>query len=55
MGLRINISFKSRCQMIVALEWARRFPNPVGEGMAAEIEVRRLYEMEDFASVMPAN
>lgn len=38
-----------------ALEWTRRFPNPVGEGMAAEIEVRRLYEMEDFADVMPAN
>ena len=37
-----------------ALEWTRRFPNPVGEGMAAEIEVRRLYEMEDFADVMPA-
>lgn len=36
-----------------ALEWARRYPNPVGEGMAAEIEVRRLYEMEDFADVMP--
>ncbi len=34
-----------------ALEWTRRFPNPVREGVAAEIEVRRLYEMEDFASV----
>ncbi len=34
-----------------ALAWTRRFPNPVGEGMAAEIEVRRLYEMEDFAHV----
>ncbi|MBI3531217.1 MAG: YciI family protein [Burkholderiales bacterium] len=34
-----------------ALEWTRRFPNPVGEGMAAEIEVRRLYEEEDFAGV----
>lgn len=34
-----------------ALEWTRRFPNPVGEGLAAEIEVRRLYEAEDFASV----
>ena len=34
-----------------ALEWTRRFPNPVGEGLSAEIEVRRLYEMEDFASV----
>lgn len=32
-----------------ALEWTRRFPNPVGEGLNAEIEVRRLYELEDFA------
>lgn len=32
-----------------ALEWTRRFPNPVGEGLTAEIEVRRLYELEDFA------
>jgi hypothetical protein len=32
-----------------ALEWTRRFPNPVGEGIAAEIEVRQLYELEDFA------
>lgn len=36
-----------------ALEWTRRFPNPVGEGLSAEIEVRRLYEMEDFATVAP--
>lgn len=34
-----------------ALEWTRRFPNPVGEGMAAEIEVRRLYEEGDFAGI----
>lgn len=34
-----------------ALEWTRRFPNPVGEGLAAEIEVRRLYEEEDFAGI----
>ena len=34
-----------------ALEWTRRYPNPVGEGMTTEIEVRRLYEMEDFAGV----
>ncbi len=32
-----------------ALEWSRRFPNPVGEGMEAQIEVRQLYELEDFA------
>ena len=31
-----------------ALEWTRRFPNPVGENQPAEIEVRQLYEMEDF-------
>jgi len=31
-----------------ALEWTRRFPNPVGKGKAAEIEVRQLYEAEDF-------
>ena len=31
-----------------ALEWSRRFPNPVGENLPAEIEVRQLYEMEDF-------
>jgi hypothetical protein len=32
-----------------AMEWARRFPNPMGKGQAAEIEVRELYEPEDFA------
>ncbi len=31
-----------------ALEWSRRFPNPVGRGRDAVIEVRELYEMEDF-------
>ncbi|MFN2386862.1 MAG: YciI family protein [Thermoanaerobaculia bacterium] len=30
-----------------ALEWARRFPHPSGGG-DAEIEVRQLYEPEDF-------
>jgi hypothetical protein len=33
-----------------ALEWARRFPNPMGEGRPAEIEVRELYELEDFTT-----
>jgi len=31
-----------------ALEWSRRFPNPVGEGQPAVIEVRQLYELDDF-------
>jgi hypothetical protein len=31
-----------------AMEWARRFPNPAGRGKPAEIEVRPLYELEDF-------
>lgn len=31
-----------------ALEWTRRFPNPRGEGLAAEIEVRPLYALDDF-------
>lgn len=34
-----------------ALEWTRRFPNPRGEGLEAEIEVRQLFEMEDFAGI----
>ena len=31
-----------------ALEWARRFPNPRGEG-EAEIEVRQLFAPDDFS------
>lgn len=33
-----------------AMEWARRFPNPAGEGKEAEIEVRQLFELDDFGS-----
>jgi len=32
-----------------AMEWARRFPAPMGESVDAEIEVRQLFEMSDFA------
>ena len=32
-----------------ALEWSRRFPNPSIDGGACEIEVRQLFELEDFA------
>ena len=31
-----------------AMEWARRFPNPSIDGGEAELEVRPLYELEDF-------
>lgn len=40
------IQVKSREE---AMEWARRFPNPAGHGKPAEIEVRPLYEFDDFA------
>jgi hypothetical protein len=39
------IQVKSREE---AIEWSRRFPNPVGEGADAEIEVRPLFELDDF-------
>ena len=32
-----------------AMEWARRFPAPMGEGVDAVLEVRQLYEIDDFA------
>jgi hypothetical protein len=31
-----------------AMEWARRFPAPFGDKEDGEIEVRQLYEMDDF-------
>ena len=42
------IQAKSRQE---ALEWTKRFPNPGGKGANCEIEVRRLYELEDFGAV----
>ena len=39
------IQVKSRAE---AVEWARRFPNPSIDGGEAEIEIRPLYELEDF-------
>jgi hypothetical protein len=35
-----------------AIEWTRRFPNPIREGVACHIEVRQLYEMEDFQGLL---
>lgn len=31
-----------------ALEWTKRFPNPAVDGGEGEIEVRQLFELEDF-------
>ena len=35
-----------------ALEWSRRYPNPVGTGQPAEIEVRQLYELDDCKEIL---
>ncbi len=32
-----------------ALEWTRRFPSPFGANADGEIEVRQLFELDDFA------
>ena len=34
------------------MEWSRRFPNPIGEGVTCHIEVRQLYEMDDFDGIV---
>ena len=40
------IQVKSREE---AIEWTRRVPAPHGEGAEGEIELRQLFELEDFA------
>ena len=35
-----------------AIEWTRRFPNPISEGVPCHIEVRQLYELEDFDGML---
>jgi hypothetical protein len=32
-----------------AIEWTKRFPNPAVDGGEGEIEVRQLFELDDFA------
>lgn len=39
------IDVKSREE---AIEWAKRAPNPRGEGNEGEIELRQLFELDDF-------
>ncbi|HSH42916.1 MAG TPA: YciI family protein [Arenicellales bacterium] len=34
-----------------AEEWARRFPNPGVDGLNGEIEIRQLFELDDFEGV----
>jgi hypothetical protein len=41
------IQTKSRAE---ALEWTKRFPNPAIGGKDCEIEVRQLFELEDFGT-----
>ncbi len=41
------IQVRSRAE---ALEWTRRFPSPMGDRYDGEIEVRQLFELEDFAA-----
>ena len=41
------IQVKSREE---ALEWTKRFPSPFGEEAEGEIEVRQLFELEDFGT-----
>ena len=35
-----------------AMEWTRRFPNPAVDGGDAQIEVRPLFEAEDFEAIV---
>ena len=42
------IQVKSREE---GLEWAKRFPAPHGDNAEAEIEIRQLYELEDFGPI----
>jgi hypothetical protein len=40
--IRVNSEAKAR-------EWTRRFPNPALDGGHCQIEVRRMFDLEDFA------
>jgi hypothetical protein len=40
------IQVKSKAE---AIEWANRCPNPHGEAAEGEIELRQLFELDDFA------
>jgi len=40
------IQVKSKAE---AIEWAKRVPAPHGEGEESEIEIRQIFELDDFA------
>jgi hypothetical protein len=44
------IQVKSKAE---AIEWMKRCPPPMGPGQEAEIEIRQVFEMSDFADVLP--
>jgi hypothetical protein len=33
-----------------AIEWAKRCPNPAGDGIEGELEIRQVFEAEDFGT-----
>lgn len=33
-----------------AIEWAKRCPNPAGEGKEGQLEIRQIFEAEDFGT-----
>jgi hypothetical protein len=41
------IEVKSREE---AIEWVKRIPSPMGEDVESEVEIRQLFELEDFGS-----
>jgi hypothetical protein len=41
--------YRQRRPIEEALEWTRRLPAHHGDGAEGEIEIRQLFELEDFA------
>jgi hypothetical protein len=41
--------------MAEAIEWVRRCPNPFPDDAESEIELRRVFEAEDFGDAMPSD
>jgi len=39
--------------LAAAIEWAKRCPPPMGPGKEAELEIRQIFEVEDFGEQFP--